>query len=350
MKSKKLKSLLKRGFTVTLFVFTFYIFINIITPYQNTLKNRATRNQINYLSKILNKGYDDELQKRFPEGKIFSNCIFALSLIKYSEKHKDQNKRIANEIDNCIFRSISPKAINNFEYIEKPKYGMFYNGWLLHTLKHYQKSDVFKDSSIQNELNQLTDTIEQRLINSFSENESLLDSYPDQNWPADNLIGISVLDSTEIQRKWLSEVFRNAKHKSSLIHHSGELKNNIRGSSQAMILYCLNKMDYKLTNEYDKLYKEIFIDNYLGVQLVKENEDGSNFTDVDSGPVILGYGASATVMNLKTRATIKPSSAKASWAFMNTLAIPINLFGEKYYLFKAEPMFDIFMLWSLVEL
>ncbi len=107
---------------------------------------------------------------------------------------------------------------------------------------------------------------------------------------------------------------------------------------------------YNHIEEYNNDFKKIFIDDYCGVQLVKENEDGSDNMDVDSGPVVFGYGASATIMNIKTQASMKDSNSKRTWAVMNTISIPINIFGSKYYLFKKEPMFDIFMLWGCVEL
>ena len=72
--------------------------------------------------------------------------------------------------------------------------------------------------------------------------------------------------------------------------------------------------------------------------------------DVDSGPVVFGYGASATVMNIKTQASRGNPKAKSTFAAMNLLGLPIHLFNKKYYLLKKEPMYDLFMLWGLVEL
>ena len=72
--------------------------------------------------------------------------------------------------------------------------------------------------------------------------------------------------------------------------------------------------------------------------------------DADSGPVIFGYGASATIMNIKTQASLKDSKSKITWAAMNTIALPINIFKKKYYILKQEPMLDLFMLWGSTEL
>ena len=109
-------------------------------------------------------------------------------------------------------------------------------------------------------------------------------------------------------------------------------------------------MAYEQIEEYNNSFKNTFIDDYFGIQLVKENEDGSNSMDVDSGPVLFGYGASGTIMNIKTQASINNGESKRTWAAMNSISFPINIFGKKYYLLKKEPMFDIFMLWGSVEL
>ena len=72
--------------------------------------------------------------------------------------------------------------------------------------------------------------------------------------------------------------------------------------------------------------------------------------DVDSGPVLFGYGASATIMNIKTQASLKKPNAKITWAAIHLISLPINIFEKKYLILKKEPMLDFFMLWSSTEL
>lgn len=109
-------------------------------------------------------------------------------------------------------------------------------------------------------------------------------------------------------------------------------------------------MNNEKRKEYNNQFKKTFVSSFFGVQLVKENEDGSNKMDVDSGPVLFGYGASATIMNIKTQASFGSSKAKITWAVMNMISLPFNFFDSKFYLLKQEPMFDLFMLWGCVEL
>ncbi len=342
---KRIKKLLKYLGIIILV----YLFLCLSTPFNNFLKKRSIKNQINYLSDILDAGYDDKLQERFPEGKLFSNSILALSIIEFCENNSLALEKYSIIVDKCVERILSDQALNAFDPGIKPKYGMFYNGWTNYVLAKYQKSELFKYSSIKPNIKKESEIIQKRIIAEQTDSLSVLDTYLGSNWPADNLIGLISIDNDTLQQQWLNKIFESAEHESGLIHHSGGLPFEIRGSSQAMMSFCLNEMEYSQVIEYCQKFEDLFIDEYLGVQLVKESEDGSNHMDVDSGPVVWGYGASATIMNIKTQASLKNKNSKRTWAIMNLISCPIHIFGSKYYLFKQEPMLDLFMLWGSVE-
>lgn len=322
----------------------------LITPYSETLRNRSIRNQISYIDEIMKNEFDDTLQKRFPEGKVFSNAIFSLAVIEFCEKNKNCTNKYAEIIDSNIKRILSKTALQPFNANMNPKYGIFYNGWTQFVLKNYQNSDLFKYSKIKYKVKNQYSIIEQRLLTEQYDSLRILDSYLGSNWPADNFIGLLTIEDENIREKWINKIFETSEHESGLVNHAGSQKGTIRGSSQAMITYCLNEVGYNKIEDYNKDFKNILVDEYLNIQLVKENEDGSNTMDVDSGPVVFGYGASATIMNIKAQASINNGKHKFTWAAMNTISCPINVLGKKYYLLKKEPMFDIFMLWGSVGL
>ncbi len=327
-----------------------YVFLCLITPFNKILRNRSIKNQINYLSNILDRGYDDEMQRRIPEGKLFSNALLALSTIEYCERNGKAHEKHAKVVDNCIIRIQTKRALGIFNPNIEPKYGMFYNGWSNYVYSSYIKSSLFNYSRIKDNVTEQKRIIESRLKSTQNDSLRILDTYREANWPADNLIGITSLSDSTLKKEWIKTIFESAKHPSGLIHHSGAYDSIIRGSSSAMITFCLNKSGYDYINNYNKEFKNKFIDEYLGIQLVQEHEDGSNSMDADSGPVIFGYGASATIMNIKTQASLKETKSKITWAAMNTIALPINIFKKKYYILKQEPMLDLFMLWGSTEL
>lgn len=342
--------MIKKLFKYTFLSILTYLIICFITPFNKYLRHRSIENQISYLDQIMKAGYDDKLQEIFPEGKMFSNAIFTLSIIEFCETNHKIEKKYTEIIEHNIKRILSKEAKEVFHTDMEPKYGIFYNGWTNYVLRKYQESALFKFSTHQQKIQKEAFNIQKRILNKQKDTVTILDSYNDANWPADNLIGLLSLKQKALQKKWLDTLLLTTQHQSGLIHHSGSYEAEIRGSSQAMMSFCLQEIDYEKKEQYNATFKNIFVDDYWGIQLVKENENGSNAMDADSGPVILGYGGAASIMNIKTQASYKDSRSKKTWAFFNTIALPMNIFGQKYYLFKQEPMFDVFMLWASVEL
>lgn len=327
-----------------------YTLICVATPFNKTLRVRSIKNQIHYLSVIMDKGYDDLLQHQFPEGKVFSNALLALSIIEYSEKYGIENEKDANIVDRCIQPMQSFSTLNKFDEHLNPRYGIFLNGWTNFLYSKYLKSELFKHSSIREKILQHGSKIEFNINTALQDSIRPLETYVDAYWPADNFVAAASMRDTIHRANWLKHLQSLSKHESHLLHHVGSNPLEIRGSSNAMITYCLHVMGHNWANSYNANFKSIFIDDFLGIQLVKENADGSDKMDVDSGPFFLGYGASATIMNIKTQAEFKDFNARYTWASMNFIGLPVNVFKHKYYLFKKEPMFDLFMLWAGVSL
>jgi len=327
-----------------------YVLICFITPFNNYLRNRSIENQINYQWNILDRGFDDELQERFPEGKLFSNCLLALSTIEYCNKKKITNRKYALIIDNCIRRIQSDKAKNVFDSNLPLKYGAFYQGWSNLLYVNYMNCNLFKFSQLRINISSHYNNFLKNINEIQSNKITILESYFQNNWPADNLITICAINNPKLRTNWISYLLNNTEHHMGLINHSGNNNYLVRGSSTSLITYCLSYCNYSKAVTYNNNFKKLFIDSYLGIQLVKENQDGSNDMDVDSGPVVFGYGASATIMNIKTQANLKNNfSAKMTWGALNLISLPINFFNKKFLILKKEPMLDLFMLWSCTE-
>ncbi len=327
-----------------------YIVLCLMTPYNKSLRKRSIKNQVHYLSHILDKGYDDVLQKRFPEGKLFSNCLLALSIIEFSEQYDQANPELAFKVDRSIQRIQSEKAQSNFDKELDIVYGVFYQGWSNLLYSSYIKSTLFKYSAIKKNVISTSEYIESRIEKVQLDSLRILDSYRGSYWPADNMIAVSSLTNDSIKVAWIDLLKKTSTHPSGLIHHAGRQDSVIRGSSSAMIAHCLLISDFIDATGYNERFKEIFVDRFLEVQLVKEHEAASGLSDIDSGPIVFGYGASATIMNIKTQASFGDQAAKRTWAAFNLLAVPVNVMGEKFFLFKEEPMLDLFMLWASVSL
>ncbi len=322
---------------------------NLSTPYSDFLLRRSITNQIAYLINKFETGLGKKLQERYPEGELFGNLIFALSLIKYSEKYEIPD---INQIENAILITTSKEAKSNYTKDLPLEYGAFYTGWINFTLKKYIESEIFKRSTKKKTFINLYRHFSNKIIEVQKGSIQLLESYSNSIWPADNIVCIASLDAEnqELKKQWLDKIRIKSKSDKKLINHYGNNPSEIRGSSQALITYFLANINKKQAKEYFDRYKPLFTKKLIGISFIKEYQGDNNSEDIDSGPIILGFGSVATIMNAKAMATLDIKGAKSTWNFLNFIGIPINLFGKKYYLFGKEPIYDIFLLWITVDL
>ena len=322
-----------------------YLCFNILTPYSSYLLNRSIRHQINYLDKALVTGGDTLLQLRYPEGYMFANCIFALSLIEYGQYTEDDKSTLANKVDRCLSNILSERSLSSFDKQLTLPYGAFYNGWTNHTLKQYIASDLFALSKHQERYRLAHETL---TINISQHWGNLLESYPESIWPADNIACISSLSNDTIRGQWITMIRQQSSNSNGLINHDNTDPSIARGSSLALIQYFLSDIIAQDAVNMLTTYEDHYIDRVLGVSLVKEYiNDGEQ--DLDSGQIVFGYGSVATLMNIRAQAQYGIRE-HATFGLLNMLGMPVNLFEKKYYLFKKELMLDIFMLWCSVSI
>lgn len=324
--------------------------LNMATLYMPFLLERSIQNQIEFISTELAHGADDRLQEEYPEGKTFANAIFALSLIKLSETIDMPLSDRAALIDQCIIRLLSTENKENFNQTLPLEYGAFYNGWINFTLMKYIQSPLFQYSNNRDSISDHHNELSQKIIASQSNGYNELETYAGSVWQADNLICIASIKykAPTLAQQWTQRLRDVASNRDGLIYHGSQDQHTVRGSSQALITYLLSQLDTAVANTYNHAYISNYRHQICGVQLVNEFKDKGE-QDIDSGPIILGYGSVASIMNMTAQASLNQPS-KWTWGFFNTLGVPIHIFGRKYFLFQQELMLDIFMLWASVEL
>lgn len=183
-----------------------YVLVNALTPYVGWLKERSVQNQIEHLNRAFEQGYDDQLQERYPEGKLFSNAIFALSVIEYGES-VPLPAEYAVIVDSCVSRVLSAQALAPFNPDLIPKYGMFYNGWVNYVLTQYMASPLFRYSVLKERIIEQSQVIERRLVAAQEGGAYMLDSYSYMSWPADNCIGLLSLGADSLAIAWRDTIF-----------------------------------------------------------------------------------------------------------------------------------------------
>jgi len=290
-------------------------------------------------------GLFDKQQNRYPEGKVFAYALFALAVIEQGAESDRTAIKRAQMVDASIRALMDKYTLDNFNEQLDPPYGAYYNGWTNLVLRRYLSSDLYQYSKKKELCRKSYQQICNRLISAKIKTSGLLETYTEGYWPADNIVAMTSLpDSSTIKTSWANEILSIRDDSLGLILHGLDDRQLVRGCSQAMIQYFLTEYSYAENEKDYQVFSEAFVDDY-GVQFVREYSRGrSGKGDIDSGPLVLGYGSAATVMHVKTGKR-RGEKMNLTWGLMNLLGAPINIFGKKFYLFNQEPMFDLFMLW-----
>ena len=310
------------------------------TRLRNHLRAKAV-----YINEELKRGADVELQRRYPEGYIFAHALIALACIELSEVENDTLMSLASERINSL---LSDRATATFDPNLSLPHGAFYNGWTNLVLCEYIVHSLNPEKSISEVHCQLSDFI----VSTWMQSDELLKSYEGATWPADNIICLASVRSHPFveELQWSQKMQRYAITEHGLLPHCLEEEHEVRASSQSLYTYGLSKLDMQKAAVAYEEYADLLIDRVLGIHLAKEYM-GKGEMDVDSGPVVLGYGSVATLLNVGLLAMLgELKDARCTYALLHVLGLPTGFRDNTRYLFGQELMFDIFMLWVGVSL
>ena len=310
------------------------------------------------------------MQKIYPEGYFFSNVLYGLAL---SEEALNQNDSFKLEVEyelGSVFASLySKEGTQIFPADLEPKYGIFYAGWTnyllakkLHAIPNYNR-----DSSDIQLFEQNCDEIYQAF---HQKDMPYLESYKGLSWPADNIVAVASLalhdkilkpKYQDFIKAWIEKI-QHYLDKDGLIPHKVDYKTGVtleaaKGSSQSLLLCFLHDIDTTFARQQFTIYKKLFVDYRFGLPGIREHKKGvSADGDIDSGPVILDIGGSASVVGLKTMSIYNETelmvglrnSIEAFGMAYTTKNSPNSFhnYDSKKYLFGQIPIADCFIAWS----
>lgn len=363
------RRLVQVGLVLPVFVLLFMNFRLYYTPSFEDVGgasvNQDVYHQLRFIKERLNTGEGDRMQQLFPEGYIFINVLYGLSWSELLRGKSDSTSLYhegLSQIEWAYNEINSAKGKEIFDESLPLKYGAFYKGWSTYLLaqKLSLESTDERDSV---EIQTFKESCE-LIVNALrSSTTPFLESYRiQQAWPADMfpcILSLVVYDElfggiyeTDIQ-EWIGQVKSRLDPVTGLIPHSvqaasGTVLEGARGSSQSLMLNFLIDIDSQLGKEQYAIYKDKFLDRRFGLPGVREYPKGvEGKGDVDSGPVILGIGGSASIVGQRT------AGQYYDWTLYEGLRNSIEVFGCPYtsdegkqYIFGQLPMADAFIAWS----
>jgi len=129
---------------------------------------------------------------------------------------------------------------------------------------------------------------------------------------------------------------------------TGKSIQGARGSSMGLMLRMHGEIHPEFGHEQFELYKTNFISTTFGLPSVREYPKGLDGSgDVDSRPVILGVGFSATIVSIGTLSMYNIQTlANHQYKTVNAFGFDIKTSNQKWYLFRKLPMTDTFIAWG----
>lgn len=116
----------------------------------------------------------------------------------------------------------------------------------------------------------------------------------------------------------------------------------------ALMLIFLRDIDFQFAQDQFRLFNKNFVDSQFGLTGIREYATGqSGNGDIDSGPVILGFGGAATIVGMQTLSLYgeDESGLKVRNA-VEAFGIPIQREAHKQYLGGKLPIADAFIAWG----
>lgn len=316
--------------------------------------------QLTFLRGALENGAGEAMQGLFPEGYFFLHALYGLAWVNQGLQNPAEREAAQSEALWTLDRLDSPAGRAPFSPYSSPPYGVFYVGW-----QSWLRGGLIKLMGTRADAALITryEADCTALASAFAASSTpFLSAYPGQAWPVDNVVAIAALRlhdsllpprfSDSIER-WEQAARLRLDPATGLLPHrvdpvTGTLLDGARGSSQSIIARFLPEIDPEWAQEQYAAFRRQFTATFLGVPAVREYPDGhGGLGDVDSGPLIGGITASATVVMLGAARLYQDTPySDAVLQGIEAIGLPVAIGGAKRYALGLMPIGDAFLAWA----
>jgi hypothetical protein len=316
--------------------------------------------QLRGIEASLNEGADIDMQAIYPEGYLFLNSIYSLAWCSVLDGTGNSATRKEGmvEIEKAWNKINSTTARAQFTPDLPLSYGSFYQGWSTFILGSKLQLDSAEKRN-QTEVEYFKQQCQE--ISKAIHAQTYPVSYYGGAWPADVVLCVAALSLHDkifkpkyekVIDDWLFRVKQRLDAKGMIPHSvdpsQGYVREGARGSSQALMLLFLKEIDSSFANAQFNLFKENFVDTTFGLTGIREYPKGKfGIGDVDSGPILLGFGGAATIVGMQTLSVYDEHGLSLRVrSAVEAMAFPFENEDEKVYFFGLLPIADAFITWN----
>lgn len=320
--------------------------------------------QLQFLKNESNNGAAERLQNDYPEGYVLFYAIYGLTWASFIEDIKPENALYNEgiiEIEKALGAVKDSIALSRFQSYLPLEYGAFYRGWTNYLLGKYLVLIPQEQRKTHDVLTFKQNCAEITCAQEKNDHP-FLETYSGSSWPADDVVAMASLKLHDklydseydlIIKKWLIDIQSHLDPDTKLIPHlfdgnTGKILQGARGSSQSLMLPFLFELDNTLAKAHYEIYKSRFLFENYGVCGIYEFPDRAIMEgDLDSGPVIFGLGASATIASQRTFYVFGDRKQSKRIRNQNEIVgFPITINNKKRFLAGKMLMADAFIAWA----
>ncbi len=320
--------------------------------------------QLKFLRGAIERGADMDMQRLFPEGRLFMNCLYGLANVEAGLREAvDSVARgsFLKEAQWAMARVDSAESKVIFPTTLRPRYGVFYAGWsaVLHAGTLALQPESARDPNDANALRARCD----ELAAAFSSSKTpYLQAYEGQAWTCDSAVAIFALYACDhvlepryapVIERWIAAVRERMDAATGLLGHRVGVENGAsldgpRATSMCITIRFLAEATPELAADLYTNYREHMMTTCAGIPGVREYPKGViGSGDVDSGPLIFGISTSASAVTIGASRIMGDIEAVAQMVpAAEALAMPFTWNGEKRTIGGLLPVADAFMAWS----
>lgn len=358
----RVRALVSGGLTIAVMGLILVCNVRLYTPPHPIAHLDGLRDQ-------LETGAARDMQASFPEGYLFTYALYGLAWVQLAITDPTLRDRATREARWALSHLETSEGRAPFSPAMAPPYGVFYNGWTNWLRGGIVLLDPM-DEALQATFKRDCEALAKAFRDQLDHNgHPFLPAYPGQAWPVDSMVGLAVLRLHDRQltprydhliERWVASAQTHLDPSTGLLPHrvdphTGSALEGARGSSQTVLLRFMADASPSWINgtakepgQYTR-FRSHFVQVVGGLPGVREYPHGTDGTgDVDSGPLVLGVSASATVVGMGTATIQRDTELANAWLHAGEaigLSLP-RLRGGRTYALGQLPVGDAFVLWS----
>jgi hypothetical protein len=320
--------------------------------------------QLKFIRRAIEGGADIDMQRLFPEGRLFMNCLHGLANVEAGLREPTGSAARASYLTEATWALERADSAENraiFPQTLRPRYGIFYAGWsaVLHAGTLALAPENARDPKQTDALRARCDEI----AAAFSASQTpYLQAYENEAWTCDSAVAIFALYACDhilapqygpVIDRWVAAARERKDAATGLLGHrvgvtDGALLDGPRATSMCIAIRFLAEAAPEFAAELYTKFRAQMMTTCMGIPGVREYPKGvSGSGDVDSGPLVFGISTSASAVTIGAARIMGDAEAVAHMVpAAEALAMPFTWNGEKRYIGGLLPVADAFIAWS----